>query len=65
MSTIYLRGSRANLAGLLRLMADEIASGEQRSATSFASEPGWDPENSLVVEVVDEQRNDTTMKVFR
>lgn len=63
MSGIYIRGTRANVAGLLRLMAEEM---EQcgNSATSFSERPGEDPWHSLTCEEAD-QPMDTTMQVYR
>lgn len=63
MTHVFMRGSRQNVVGLLRVMADEIDAGEQRSATSFAEQPGWDPSHSLTVVVVEDQPHDTTMEV--
>lgn len=62
MSSIYMRGTRENVAGLLRLMADEV---EQlgRSATSFSERVGDDPWHSLTCEQAD-QPHDTTMQVY-
>lgn len=65
MSEVVMRGTRANVIGLLRLMADEIEAGERRSATCFAEAPGWDPTMTLAVEVDESQRGDTTLLVRR
>lgn len=63
MSQIEMRGTRFNVIGLLRLMADEIEQGERRSATCFAAHPGDDPTHTFVVQVDDVSRTDTTMTV--
>lgn len=41
-----MRGHRENLAGLLRMMADEIMA-DDRSVTCFAEDPDWDPSMKL------------------
>lgn len=61
MSHVYIRGSRENVAGLLRLMADEVEE-TGRSSTGFAERPGEDPWHSLTCELAD-QPHDTTMQV--
>jgi hypothetical protein len=63
MSEITMRGTRTNVIGLLRLMADEIESGERRSATAFSAHPGDDPTHTFVVQVDEVSRTDTTMTV--
>lgn len=63
MSEITMRGTRFNVVGLLRLMADEIEAGEWRSATGFSARPGEDPTHTFVVQVDEQSRTDTTMTV--
>lgn len=63
MSEIVLKGTRPNLAGLLRLMASELEQGEARSATCFSEVPGADPTMTLVCQVAPEQPYDTTLTV--
>jgi hypothetical protein len=63
MSGIYIRGTRENIAGLLRLMADEVEQ-DGHSATGFSEHPGEDPWHALTCEEED-QPYDTTMQVVR
>jgi hypothetical protein len=65
-STITMRGSRRNVAGLLRLMADEIEhQGLDRSVTCFATDPSHDPSVTFeaVVDTSQTYSFDTTMEV--
>jgi hypothetical protein len=59
---IVMRGTRENVIGLLRLMADEIEQGSHRSATCFSEHEVADPTVRFVVEVDDRQRLATTMR---
>lgn len=63
MSEIVMRGTRENVVGLLRLMADEIETGQHRSSTDFSEHEVADPSVRFTVEVDDHQRLTTTMRV--
>jgi hypothetical protein len=66
MTEISIRGTRRNLAGLLRLMADEIDT-DGRSITAFSEQPGWDPTVKVDVWADDSgaRDHDTTVQVRR
>lgn len=61
MSEVYITGTRENIAGLLRLMADEVEQ-EGFSATAFSEEPDWDPFVSIRCRANDDRYN-TCVKV--
>lgn len=62
---ITMSGTRENVIGLLRLMADEIEAGQHRSDTDFSEHEVADPSVRFTVLADDHQRFATTMRVRR
>lgn len=63
MSEVTITGTRENIAGLLRVMADEVSE-FGHSETAFSEEPGWDPSVSIRLLANDDGMN-TCVQVRR